>query len=843
MRRTRAYQIYRALAQPAPLFGALTIAAFWIGLAYLLSAERTKAVDAAIQDGNRMVRLIDDNAAQLIGTMDRTLLLLRQAYEEKPSQFDLHQWAERASVISGVTTDVGMIDANAYMYARTGYAGPPVYVGDRPHVRAQRNTAADELYIGRPIVLRSTGKHSIPLSRKLRKPDGSFGGAIVASIDPKLIEDFYRTLGLASGDIIVMRGLDGGVRASHGWSVPASGGERMPANIANALARSSAGFYWGIGSIDGVYRLLFYRVVNGLPLLVIYGKATQNIFATYERQRLGYIAAVSLLTLLVVLAVAFSMHRQLSLERANLRFDTAIENMSQGLCMFDANERLLVCNRRYGEMYRLPPQLQQIGTPYSEVVAYQVERGDLRDEPVETEAARKPGDLSWRPGTSSRVDELADGRHIRVTRSPMTGGGWVATHEDITERKRAARERAAMEQRLVQSQKLEAVGQLTGGIAHDFNNLLLVIIGNLDLLKDTMPAGSPDGDLIESSLTAALTGSELSNGLLAFSRQHAFKPETVDIKGVIADQARLLKRAMGRKVTLQEVATDEACSVTVDIAQLRCALTNLVVNARDAMPDGGTVTIRTYNMTFTDKDPMSEDGLEGGDYVVVEVADVGIGISPEDLDRIFEPFFTTKDVGNGTGLGLSMVYGFVAEMRGRIRVASEVGKGTTFSLYFPRVAALEDVAAPGLVPSAQPVAPKKRERVLVVDDDPMVRKSIVAQLISLGYGVIEASSPAEALRVIASQEPLDLVFSDIVMPGPIDGIELARLIRERRPDLKVLLTSGYPDLKTTRSAEDSFVQWDILKKPYRRPDLKQALEAILGSPQTAQGVAASATKH
>src|SRR5215510_13732767 len=155
MSRARAYQICRALAQPAPLFGALTIAAFWIGLAYLLSVERTKAIDAAVQEGNRMVRLIDDHAAQLIGTMDRTLLLLRQAYEEKPAQFNLHQWTERASVISGVTTDVGMIDANAHMHTRTGYAGLPIYVGDREHIRVHLNAAADELYIGRPIVLRS----------------------------------------------------------------------------------------------------------------------------------------------------------------------------------------------------------------------------------------------------------------------------------------------------------------------------------------------------------------------------------------------------------------------------------------------------------------------------------------------------------------------------------------------------------------------------------------------------------------------------------------------------------------------------------------------------------------
>jgi nitrogen-specific signal transduction histidine kinase/ActR/RegA family two-component response regulator len=409
----------------------------------------------------------------------------------------------------------------------------------------------------------------------------------------------------------------------------------------------------------------------------------------------------------------------------------------------------------------------------------------------------------------------------------MAGGGWVATHEDITEQKRAEQDRVAMERRLVQSQKLEAVGQLTGGIAHDFNNLLLVIIGNLDLLKDTTAAAAPELDLIESSLTAALTGSELSSGLLAFSRQHAFKPETIDIKAVISDQVRLLKRATGGKVTLQEAHTDDICTVTVDVAQLRCALTNLVVNARDAMPDGGTIAISTCNAKVTERDLASEDTLKPGNYVVTEVADSGVGMSPETLHRIFEPFFTTKDVGKGTGLGLSMVYGFVTEMKGTIKVASEVGKGTRFSLYFPSVAQLQQVSAPGLVPSEIPAPASKHETVLVVDDDPMVRKAVVAQITSLGYGVVEASSPAEALDVVARNDRLDLMFSDIVMPGAIDGLELARLIRERRPDLKVLLTSGYPDLKAARSSEDSYVQWDILKKPYRRPDLKQALENAL----------------
>jgi signal transduction histidine kinase/ActR/RegA family two-component response regulator len=390
-------------------------------------------------------------------------------------------------------------------------------------------------------------------------------------------------------------------------------------------------------------------------------------------------------------------------------------------------------------------------------------------------------------------------------------------------------ERSAMEKRLVQSQKLEAVGQLTGGIAHDFNNLLLVVIGNLDLLKDTTPAGTPEMELIESSLTAALTGSELSNSLLTFSRQHALKPETVELQTIVDDQVRLLRRAMGRKIALEMLSVDDVFPVTLDTAQLRCALTNLVVNARDAMPDGGAITVRIYNASVTKMGAANTDGLAPGDYAVLEVADNGIGISPEDLSRIFDPFFTTKEVGKGTGLGLSMVYGFVREMKGQVKVTSEVGKGTTFTLLFPRALELAEMAAPALVPAYPQATERRRETILVVDDDELVRRSVIAQMKSLGYSTIEAASPAEALKLVAGVEPFDLLFSDVVMPGPIDGVELARQAREQRPDLKVMLTSGYPDLKTAHSSEESYVQWRILKKPYRRSELQQALAEMLGT--------------
>jgi CheY-like chemotaxis protein len=279
--------------------------------------------------------------------------------------------------------------------------------------------------------------------------------------------------------------------------------------------------------------------------------------------------------------------------------------------------------------------------------------------------------------------------------------------------------------------------------------------------------------------------------------------------------------------------------VTADSAQLRCALTNLVVNARDAMPDGGAITVRMYNVTLTKQDASIADELAPGDYAVLEVADAGAGISSEKLSRIFDPFFTTKEVGKGTGLGLSMVYGFVKEMKGHIKVMSEVGQGTTFTLFFPRAAQLQKIAAPALAPADDPVPVRKHKTILVVDDDDLVRKSVITQINSLGYGTIEASGPAEALEIISSPDSFDLLFSDIVMPGPIDGVELAHLARARRPGLKVMLSSGFPDLKSGRSSENSYEQWQILKKPYRRSELQDALQAILGEdePHDAQPAA------
>ena len=422
------------------LFGMAIIAICWIGLAYQLSVEHARTIDAAIERGSSLARLFEEATIRLIKGVDRTLLLLRLAYEENPEHFDLRHWAERTSLLGDLTIQATLIGPDGYMKTDfNGYTGAPLYLGDREHFQAQVDAKADELFIGKPVVGRASGKLSIQLSRRLRKPDGSFGGVIVASIDPGFAEQFHHSMKLGEYSGISVRGLDGVIRASYGFSAPNIFKERMPKALSDALARAPEGYFWSGGANDGTNRLASYRVVAGYPLIVTIGETESHVFADYERHRMIYFAIAAVLTLLALIAVTFSIRRQSSLnailEQTNFRFSAALENMTHGLCMFDAEKRLVICNDRYANLYRLPPELLKVGTPHQTIIAHRVKNGILAGEKSADAADKKLSELGKLSSDkiSSRVDQLADGRLIRVTRQPMKGGGWVAIHEDITE--------------------------------------------------------------------------------------------------------------------------------------------------------------------------------------------------------------------------------------------------------------------------------------------------------------------------------------------------------------------------------------------------------------------------
>lgn len=381
----------------------------------------------------------------------------------------------------------------------------------------------------------------------------------------------------------------------------------------------------------------------------------------------------------------------------------------------------------------------------------------------------------------------------------------------------------ALDERLRQAQRLEAVGQLTGGIAHDFNNLLTVILGNVELLKESLAEDSSLQPLVEITSTAAERGAALTNRLLAFARRQALDPKVVDINKLVRGMDGLLRRALTENIDIEIVQSSGLWRTEVDPGQLETAILNLAINARDAMPQGGELTIETANIFLDEMYTHRYGDVTPGEYVMLTISDTGTGMSPEVAARAFDPFFTTKSAGKGSGLGLSMVFGFIKQSGGHISIYTEEGEGSTFKLFLPRAAITEPVFEH---------TDKKlemvggTEHILVVEDDELVREHLIAQLKSLGYRISSATNGPEALEKLKQSFDIDLLFTDIVMPGGMNGRELADEAHQLHPALKVLFTSGYTeDAIIHQGRLDRGIH--LLSKPYRRQDLAAKLRVVL----------------
>jgi signal transduction histidine kinase len=386
------------------------------------------------------------------------------------------------------------------------------------------------------------------------------------------------------------------------------------------------------------------------------------------------------------------------------------------------------------------------------------------------------------------------------------------------------KELVEQQQQLAQAQKMEAVGQLTGGIAHDFNNILTVITGTIEILADAV-ANEPK--LVEIAMmidSAAQRGAELTQHLLAFARKQPLHPRATDTNELVIGAAKLLRPTLGEHIEIESMLEENAWPALVDPGQFTTALVNLAVNARDAMPNGGKLTLETGNVYLDEAYAKAHSEVSPGAYAMVAVSDNGTGIPAAIRDKVFDPFFTTKEAGKGTGLGLSMVYGFVKQSGGHIKIYCEDGHGTCIKIYLPRAAA-DDIESIDLAK----VAPAQggTETILVVEDDPLVRHYVTAQLAGLGYRAIPAANADEALVLIDQGTVYDLLFTDLIMPGSKSGRELADEVLQRRPDIKVLYTSGYSERTIMHNGRlDPGVL--LLTKPYRRADLAQMIRVALG---------------
>jgi len=380
--------------------------------------------------------------------------------------------------------------------------------------------------------------------------------------------------------------------------------------------------------------------------------------------------------------------------------------------------------------------------------------------------------------------------------------GFAKVTRDNTEQREAQQSLEQARAALFQAQKMESIGQLTGGVAHDFNNLLAVLSNGIDILR-TVPAGDAGPRVLDSMRRAVDRGAALTQQLLAFARQQPLAPTVQQLNRLITGFEGVLARAAGPLMRFEMDLEPKLRQASIDEARFEAALLNLVVNARDAMPEGGTLLVATRNVTLADNEA---GALPAGEYVRVSVTDTGTGMSEEARRRAFEPFYTTKEVGKGSGLGLSQVYGFITQSGGAVTIDTEQGKGTTINLYLPALEAS--------LPEAQATRLARQERVLIVEDDALVMESARELFQAMGYATVHASDAAAALRSLQRDADIDVLFSDVMMPNGMSGLELAREVRRRYPSIKIILASGFPQV------EEEFA---IVGKPYRLADLARQL--------------------
>lgn len=492
------------------------------------------------------------------------------------------------------------------------------------------------------------------------------------------------------------------------------------------------------------------------------------------------------------------------------------ETIDQGVAIFDRDFRLVACNKRYESFEIFPQEYLQRGTYLVDAYKAIAQSGVFGPGDPEQQAKEHIESLINRKVKLIEELKSQNERRIEIRRYLMPEGGLIAVFTDITEQRNA-------EVQLRQSQKMEAVGQLTGGIAHDFNNILNIILGSLYLLEREIP----DDKAREHINTMKRTGqraADLTRQLLAFSRSEATSKKTIDINGMIDNLRNLIIHSLTPQVELDYQFTKDLWLTEIDPGDFEDALLNLTLNARDAMSGRGRLTLETSNCMLDASYCSLNPGVSPGEYVQLAVSDTGKGISRNQQDRIFEPFFTTKEKDKGTGLGLAMVFGFVKRSRGYIKLYSEPGIGTTFRIYLPRFDGQDDLSGEMHTQSQQ--LPKGTETLLIVDDEIDLANIARESLQALGYKVLTASNGTEALELMNEGSSIDLLFSDVVMPGGINGFELAEIAITLLPNLKILLTSGYTERAVAHNGQARF-KTNLLDKPYTQYELAQRVRNLL----------------
>ena len=695
-----------------------------------------------------------------------------------------------------------------------GHAG--LELSDRAYFTERRDNPGAGFRFDLPIRNRVANKWIIPATLTVRTAHGAFDGVIVAAVDPLYFHRVWALNEEIPGLSITLFRTDGVMLMRSPVNELLIGKSYASSYVFQKLHEGTdAGTFENQSTVDGQMRLFAFRQLTVYPgLVIVAGQAVDQVLSAWRRivwiVATGWIMAVLLVGALTLWLVREWDGRRATQDRYRVLFNAnpypmvVMDPTTRGF--LDVNEAAIA---EYG---------------WSRPEALAMTANDLYSpEDLETVRAIR---LADRSGAARLVQGLKHRRkngtlfdvEMHTCAIELDGRSAIlSTVENVTPRHLA-------EAQLRQSQKMEAVGQLTGGIAHDFNNILMVILANADALQEeeNLDAATMT-ERLEQIAQAVARASELTGQLVAFSRKQTLNPKRTDLNDLVSSTGKLLYRALGGNMEIDSLLAGDLWTVNVDRAQLETALVNLCINARDAMPNGGKLSIETRNISLNKDNVTQATDVAAGDYAMLSVTDTGSGMTEETRARVFEPFFTTKGVGKGTGLGLSMVYGFIKQSKGHITIHSEVGRGTTFRLYLPRVDGVGEVAAGRQAPPM----PGGSERILVVEDELQVRTSVVKQLQSLGYAVTQAPDGAAGLAAFeAAAQPYALLLTDLVMPGQLNGRALAAKVVDRWPATRIVFMSGYAE--NTLSGDGTSAGGILLSKPFRKRDLavivRQALD-------------------
>ena len=810
----------------AIILGAMLILAAMFMLVQQIVTQEREVAFANAQDINSKIALSDEvRIRSLLASLDKVMLVMRKDFAANPNltRDALLLRLDDLKIDNELNPRISFVDASGEVLLSSAQSSNSqklkLNVSDRAYFLKQKNDQGDLLKVDAPIESRVSGKWVVPLSRRMTNPDGSFGGLVTMTVDPSLFTEPFEKTSLGQDATRAIMGLDGYtlLRLKNGKII--FGGDTRKSQLYEEIKRSKVGSYTAVASSDGIRRAVSYRVMDPYGIIILAGSSVESIENSYYDKVKGNIIGFSILGVMILLLsgmLILGIVRQKELFESQQSFNRLIELIPQLVTNLDAQGNIIWVNSRTVEYVGPSAEEQARGFDWVSAAIHPEDQGRVKAfvssallrhqnaESCEYRKRRFDGAYLWFSAQITPVLDNDDG-----------SAAFLQTGTDIHDRKMG-------EERARVTQKLESIGQLTGGMAHDFNNLLAIILGNLDLLKPDVAVGAP-AKRLDVAISAAQRGVGLVKSLLALASKQPLLPARIDLGALVERISPLLKHAVGQRVNFVVQSPGVVVQVEVDEAGLESVLLNLIVNARDAMPNGGDLSL-CLGVT---------DGMAR-----IAITDTGTGMPEAVLKRATEPFFTTKERGHGTGLGLSMVAGFVKQSGGIMKIQSTEGKGTTIEMFLPLVrdskatnialSPIAPVAAPSPAPAPLAATTSKR-KILIVDDEPELAELVRAWAKDQGHTAVLANSADDALTLLAVRA-FDVMFTDIMMPGQMDGIGLAEVASAMYPAMKINLMSGYSKETATNRAD---VPWPLLVKPFGKEDFYEALKRAFGDSEFA----------